>query len=292
MRLLYSSDLHGNTSFYRELFALAADQQVAALIVGGDLLPRKLTLQDAISHQRAFIRDELRPLVERFRAARPQTDLYLVPGNDDWAAAIADLAALEADGLLYLLHGRVLPMVGADESSSIRWIAGYGCVPITPFSIKDYERRDGDDLPNYSLAMAYQSEVGSDTPLPISAAELSAQPSIADDLARLAAQSDPSQTLYVCHTPPLDLAIDLAHGERHIGSRSLRQFIEMHQPPLSLHGHIHEAPAKTGRYADQIGATWCLNPGNDARRLHAILFDSDAPAATFHHTIYGPLPNA
>lgn len=291
MRLLYSSDLHGNPGFYRELLELAADQQVVALIVGGDLLPRKFTLQDAISHQRAFVREELRPLLQTFRAAHPQIAIYLVPGNDDWAAAIADLEALEAEGLLYLLHQRVLPLA-ADANSSIRWIAGYGCVPLTPFSIKDFERRDGDNLPNYSLAMAYQSKVGSDSPLPISADELRAKPSIAEELAQLAAQSDPSQTLYVCHSPPFDLAIDLANGERHIGSRSLRRFIETHQPPLTLHGHIHEAPAKTGRYADQIGATWCLNPGNDARRLHAILFDSDAPATTFNHTIYGPLSDA
>ena len=38
--------------------------------------------------------------------------------------------------------------------------ASYGCVPVTPFSIKDYERRDTGALPHYSFEMAYVSAGG------------------------------------------------------------------------------------------------------------------------------------
>jgi Icc-related predicted phosphoesterase len=43
-----------------------------------------------------------------------------------------------------------------------------------------------------------------------------------------------------------------------VGSRAVRTAIERHQPPLALHGHIHES-----RGATKIGRTLCLNPGSE-----------------------------
>jgi uncharacterized protein len=43
-----------------------------------------------------------------------------------------------------------------------------------------------------------------------------------------------------------------------VGSTAVRTVIERHQPPLSLHGHIHES-----RGATKIGKTICLNPGSE-----------------------------
>lgn len=60
----------------------------------------------------------------------------------------------------------------------------------------------------------------------------------------------------VTHEPPLDTKADLAYTGNHVGSRSIRDFIEEHQPIACLCGHIHEA---TG--LDYIGDTLILNPG-------------------------------
>lgn len=278
MRLVYTADLHGNIQAYRQLLALAVQQEVRVVAVGGDLLPHSITITDAIQVQRDFVERSLRPLLAEFRAAHPAIELYLLPGNDDWAAAIATLDDLETEGLIHPLHERIYSL------SNDLWLAGYACVPITPFSIKDYERYDGGNPPAYSFEMAYTSS-GSQ-PIKTSLAELLHQPAIADDLESLARRSDPRRTIYVCHTPPYNTGLD-AMRTRHVGSRALRAFIEQHQPLLTLHGHIHEAPQISDRYVECIGATWCVNPGHDPRNFSAVVLDTDMIAETLWHTVYG-----
>lgn len=60
----------------------------------------------------------------------------------------------------------------------------------------------------------------------------------------------------VSHTPPYGTAVDTIHGGRHVGSTSVRKFIETYQPDICVTGHIHEA-----RGEDRIGKTHILNPG-------------------------------
>jgi|YelNatPaOPRAMG01_1025707.scaffolds.fasta_scaffold08340_4 Icc-related predicted phosphoesterase len=84
------------------------------------------------------------------------------------------------------------------------------------------------------------------------------------------------QKYLVCnfHAPPYDTQLDLApkldkklnvvtrlDGSPemvHVGSKSVKTFIEKHQPRLGLHGHIHEAAAD-----QKIGRTIVVNPGSD-----------------------------
>jgi Icc-related predicted phosphoesterase len=281
MRLAYTADLHGDIESYRALLAFAAASGAGAAIVGGDLLPHTAHRQDAIRRQRAFVEQSLRPLLERFSTQHPAVHVFLLPGNDDWAAAVAALDQLVADGLAHTLHEQIYPL---DDQT---WLAGYACVPLTPFSIKDYERRDDGPLPPLSFAIAFASSSG--VVEPVTAAEIERLPSIAEALDALAQQSDPRRTVYVCHTPPAETPLDLMPRGRHVGSRALRAFIERRQPPLTLHGHIHEAPALSGRFACQIGQTWCVNPGHDQRRFHAVTLDTDDIAGTIEHTIFGKL---
>ena len=301
MRLVYAADLHGDLDSYRSLLDLAATTEAQAAIVGGDLLPHAITLQTALQAQRDFIAEQLRPLLEWFRARHPDIAVYLLPGNDDWAAAIRDLDRLEQDGLVVGLHERVYCLSAdhrpptTDHDGVVRrpssvvgqelWLAGFACVPLTPFSIKDYERRDDGPLPPFSFAMAYTSWSGEIQP--IQAAALAARPSIAEALATLAEQSDPQHTIYVCHTPPFNTPLDQMPRGRHVGSKALRAFIEQHAPPLTLHGHIHESPELSGRYTAQLGTTWSINPGHDPRRFQAVTLDTDDLAGTIAHTAFG-----
>lgn len=60
----------------------------------------------------------------------------------------------------------------------------------------------------------------------------------------------------VCHTPPRDTSVDLLGTGQHVGSRTVRAFIERTQPEVCITGHIHEA-----RNRDLIGRTRVYNPG-------------------------------
>jgi Icc-related predicted phosphoesterase len=303
MRLVYSADLHGDITSYQALLELAVEHRARAAIVGGDLLPHAIKLQSAIQAQRGFIATQLRPLLSSFRRQHPAIDIYLLAGNDDWAAAIATLADLEQEDLIYPLHGRVYQLSATDRrppTSALHiggrqlsagvdnlWLAGYPCVPITPFSIKDYERRDDRAAPaaRFDFGMAYASWDGALRK--IEPSDLASRPSLAEDLDELARQSDPRHTIYVCHTPPADTPLDQMPRGRHVGSRAVRAFIEQRQPPITLHGHIHEAPDESGQYAIRIGQTWCINPGHSARRFQAVAFDTGDLAGTIEHTVFG-----
>lgn len=88
-----------------------------------------------------------------------------------------------------------------------------------------------------------------------------------DELAWLPQPKDPERTVYIIHDPPAGLGLDVCHGERQVGSKSVARFIEHHQPRLTLHGHIHESPDVTGVWQNHIGRTVCSNPGQVEKGL-------------------------
>lgn len=71
------------------------------------------------------------------------------------------------------------------------------------------------------------------------------------------------------HCPPRNTRLDLTHHGEHVGSTSLRSFIERFQPALVVCGHIHEA-----RGVEDIGDTRVVNCGT-ARDGHYALIELD-----------------
>jgi Icc-related predicted phosphoesterase len=78
---------------------------------------------------------------------------------------------------------------------------------------------------------------------------------IQEELNKLTCPVDKKMVL-VTHAPPFDTLVDLTTSGLHVGSKSIRQFIEERQPLLSVCGHVHEA-----RNIDKIGETLVVNPG-------------------------------
>jgi len=62
--------------------------------------------------------------------------------------------------------------------------------------------------------------------------------------------------ILVSHVPPYNTLIDTTKTGMHVGSRSVRKFIEQHNVDLVISGHVHEA-----RNIDRIGKTALVNPG-------------------------------
>ena len=77
-----------------------------------------------------------------------------------------------------------------------------------------------------------------------------------EELWEAAAEVDASgPTILVSHQPPFGTKCDRAGG-RSVGSRSIRESIEKHEPDLVFSGHIHESVAE-----DRLGPTKLVNPG-------------------------------
>jgi uncharacterized protein len=62
--------------------------------------------------------------------------------------------------------------------------------------------------------------------------------------------------IMVSHQPPYDTINDQVSPGIHVGSKSIRKFIEERQPLICFTGHIHE-----GTGIDHIGNTVIVNPG-------------------------------
>ena len=272
----YTSDLHGQGALYEQLIAIVGAHRPRAVLIGGDLAPHG-SGAEGVAHQRVFLEGFLVEFARRFQEASPGSDLLLLMGNDDWAA---NHDCLERhDGALWrLLHDRVVPVDGVP-------VAGLSWVPITPFAIKDWERWDDGEPETPARLDGWVS----------SRAGLAAhrfdperrEPTIAGALAGLVARTEPAETVFVLHSPPRDTRCDMIGAGAHVGSRAIRAFVERHQPPLVLAGHIHESPRVSSSYRDTIGRTVAVNPGQfGTQRLCGVWLDPARPAESLRHTVY------
>ncbi|MBS7643667.1 metallophosphoesterase, partial [Candidatus Bathyarchaeota archaeon] len=78
--------------------------------------------------------------------------------------------------------------------------------------------------------------------------------------------SNPQHLVLVSHMPPHNSNVDVARGGKHIGSKSVRMFIEEREPILALCGHVHESSG-----VDKIGKTTVVNPGPASKGFCAIV---------------------
>lgn len=267
LKMLYSADLHGNLSHYRQLLTVATTEKVDCIVLGGDLLPNSKPFSTLIETQRKFITDHLRVLFEDFRECNAEKRIFLMMGNDDFAINANLLEDMSAEGLVQLLH---LQRHLLTQNLSI---AGYSCVPPTSFLIKDWERLDGER--SAIPARSYQAcNSTRDGITPVDAREwFMSHNTIGEDLEILAALSEPQRTVYVMHSPPFWTTLDVLWNGRHAGSHSIRHFVEENRPPLTLHGHIHESHRMTNETMDQIGETICVNAGQSDSFFHAVIIE-------------------
>jgi Icc-related predicted phosphoesterase len=270
-QLLFATDLHGNRRAYGRLFDHALATGAGAVVLGGDIAPLPPHQGDRVAPQREFLEGFLRGLLRDYVARSRGARAWLLMGNDDWACNMDVLEAMEREDVCRLLHMKAHPFL--DDL----WIAGYSCVPVTPFFMKDWDRYDAPGWePRHRPHKALLSRDGG---LVEGTLETDVRPrgTIEADLGRLEAMSDPARTVYVCHTPPLETKLDVLHDGTHIGSGALRDFLKRSRAPVSLHGHIHESPKMSGSISDRIGRTFGVNPGESLHELQAVSLDLRKP---------------
>ena len=275
---LFTSDLHGQGALYEQLLGMAAARHPRVVLIGGDLSPHDAS-REGVAHQRIFLEGFLTEFSHRLREAVPGVELLLLMGNDDWAAN-HDCLERGHGRLWRSMHERVEVVDGVS-------VAGLSWVPITPFGLKDWERWDdgGEPSPRARLD-GFTSRGGNLAPCRFDPAERG--PTIADALETLAAAITPGRTLLLSHSPPHGTQCDMIGARVHVGSRSLRRFVEHHGLPLVLSGHIHESPRISSSYRDRLGESVVVNPGQfGTSRLCGVWFDPADPAGTLRHTVFG-----
>jgi Icc-related predicted phosphoesterase len=281
-RLVYTSDLHGDLELYRAAGEAALRRNADALVLGGDLCPGTPSAS-AVSLPRAqpeFLRGEVGPLVESWKKQQPTLRVFAIPGNDDCGTILAALDQLESAGTVENLHLKSARL--GDYS-----LVGMAFVRPTPFSFKDFERRDGpEDKPRETqlarsvLATEQGFEIIDDF-----GSYLNSLPTLEEEIARLPID-EADRTIAVMHCPPYDTRCDVLFNGEHIGSRAIRRWIERTQPLLTLHGHIHESPKMSGSFVDRLGRTVLVNPGASGRVPHWVFLQLEN-LAELEHSVYG-----
>jgi Icc-related predicted phosphoesterase len=292
MRAFFASDLHGREDRYLKLLTAVRAEQPAALLLGGDLLPRgarprktevdtgarpRKTEVDTSAGARDFLLDWLGPRLASLRSALGPAypRVLVIFGNDDPRSHEPALDALAAQGLLQHIHAARAEVAGVA-------VFGYACVPPTPFALKDWERYDVSrfvDPDCVSPEEGYRS-------VPVAEGE-ARYATIASDLEALTGSEDVAGAVFLFHSPPhgtlldraaLDgAAFDHAPLDPHVGSIAIRRFIEARQPRATLHGHVHESARITGSWRQRIGRTHCLSAAHDGPELALVRFDLDRP---------------
>jgi Icc-related predicted phosphoesterase len=261
MRIVYSSDLHGNEAQYAKLFLAAAEHDADALLIGGDIAPKHMAAQSFIEAQRRWYAT-LGAFLSLHHRKNLRTQVFVMMGNDDASANLPELhEILERNGA-FDIHGSRVRIGDTD-------IVGYSYVPPTPFGIKDWELRDvpaGDPR-----EAAWERRLGKrwykkdgfrSTPQGWVAAHDFPEISIAEQLRAPLYTKEPRKTVFVFHSPPIMTKLDLTARLEHVGSIAVRGFIERHRPLITLHGHVHETVRVSGAYHERIGRTHCYASGN------------------------------
>ncbi len=272
----FTNDLHGQAALYEQLVAIVAAHRPRAALIGGDLCPHDAG-DAGVKRQRVFLQGFLVEFARRVREASPDTSLLLLMGNDDWRAN-HDVLEEHHGALWHVLHERVARVDGVA-------VAGISWVPITPFTMKDWERWEDGAEERPPRLDGWRSEGDRLAAFRFDPAKRA--PTLAAALEALAGLAPPAETVLVSHSPPRGTRCDAILGGTHVGSRALRAWIERHQPPLVLSGHIHESPRASGGWRDAIGRTTVVNPGQFGTvRLCGVWFDPARPAETLRHTVH------
>jgi Icc-related predicted phosphoesterase len=87
--------------------------------------------------------------------------------------------------------------------------------------------------------------------------------------------------VFVPHAPPFGTKVDIIHLGIHVGSASVRDFIEEYAPDVVVCGHIHE-----GRGMDTIDKTTIVNCGQASNGHYALIQTS--PALTVENKTFRP----
>ncbi|MCB4791961.1 MAG: metallophosphoesterase [Elusimicrobia bacterium] len=261
MKLMVTTDLHGNTWKYKKLYQEACKVRPDVLINAGDMFPND---GNNLYRQKEYIENQIN---EHFYAFNKSGMYYLCfPGNDD---------LMTFDGLFQEVCDRY-PYVKNIAQRKVQ-INGYDFIGMSwvvdyPFLIKDRCRKDTEDREiGFQKGTALHSTVTGLKEIPNWKEYVSTLPTIEEELEKLERPANMKKAIYVTHMPPCNLELDVCINGERVGSEALYFFIRDNQPLLTLHGHIHESPAMTGCWKAQLDSTICIQAGQTDDLVYVVV---------------------
>jgi uncharacterized protein len=286
LRLYYASDIHGSDLLWRKFVNAGRFYDANVLVMGGDITGKAVApivrenggfRAGEIAGERVFDEDDLPAVEKRIR----DLGFYpLITTQEELEAARADEGAVATffydamasslERWLDLAEERIAgtgihlyAMLGNDDEPRLREVLASSRLGLDP---EEVTVDLGEDWQMISCGHANPTPWDSPRELPEDELEAHLEQLIAgaDDIGR---------TVFNLHVPPIRTAIDRAPALDETlkpivrsgtvtmtaaGSQAVRNVIERHQPPLGLHGHIHES-----RGAVKVGKTVCINPGSE-----------------------------
>jgi Icc-related predicted phosphoesterase len=287
LRILYAADIHGSERCFRKWLNATKVVKPDVLIFGGDLMGKILhPIVARGGHWEAEIfgeqvrvttQAELQQLQDRLHNAgryqvivSPEEKSAMDASPELVHQAFLKAARDVATSWLDLADARLREsgirahlMLGNDDFPELESVFGQSEM-VTDAEAGPAELPGGFQL----ISLGYSNRTPWDSPRELD------EPDLAERIERLAVQvRDPSRAIFNFHVPPIHTPIDVAAEldenlkprvvagqvqEKSVGSTAVRESLERHQPVLSLHGHIHEAPGMA-----RIGRTVAVNPGSD-----------------------------
>lgn len=272
MTIAVFADLHGSSIRFEKARRLI-EEGMKTVCLAGDI---------AKAGNPEFQRENVRQCFEILLAGKPDVRVYAIPGNDDWRIVEETMREFSE---VAVPTDRIFPL---DEN---HFVAGYPCVPITPFMFKDYEKWDDERYPEMptnpdeleAAMIAYRLNLEGYRSRGLELVDFRFDPgdradNIAADMKALAGRSDPQRTVYLFHCPPFghfDFGFS-PESRVHIGSRAIAEFIYEHSPRLTVHGHSHEAVSVMRgefmfTFGDSVGVS--VGAGHDLTVLNGLLID-------------------
>jgi Icc-related predicted phosphoesterase len=250
MKILYSTDLHGNAWKYKRFLEAARDIKPDVVINGGDMLPN----DNNLFRQKEYISCQLN---EHFNYFDEKDIPYLCfPGNDDLAAFDKHFEETCRKHSCVRYLAQKIVVIQGYEFMGMNWVVDF------PFLLKDRCRKDtGDYKVGYQKGQGVFSREDHFENIPDWKTCIDSLPTLDDELFSLPIPCNRLKTVYVMHMPPANLGLDHCMNGDKVGSKAIHAFIKAKQPLLTLHGHIHESPDVSGIWHARLGETLCIQPG-------------------------------
>jgi Icc-related predicted phosphoesterase len=284
-RLFFATDVHGSTACWRKFVNSADFYDADVLVLGGDTTGKAIfpivdegdrytyTRQDA-EHE-ITDEDELDDLLESLE----DTGYYPYVLDDEEYEKLqnADDAQERQDEIFITeMTARIEKWIDIAEER-LDGTPVYVCPGNDdPFEIDDvWNTADGIELVEgdvVNVGDEYQMACSGWTqPTPWDTDREEEWEALRERLEEVIAElDDHDRAIFNFHEPPYDSQLDEApeldedlrpkfgaQSTEPVGSEAVREVIEEYQPPLSLHGHIHES-----RGQSTIGDTVAINPGS------------------------------